>query len=103
MPQREFWTQAHATQVLTSFQINHTDPDANPTASFSVLDQSGKIMAWTGGFFPQGFAAWAFSDAVRAGMEAFEEATPEHAIKAFTRARTEWLRGARDLGKITEG
>jgi hypothetical protein len=68
----------------------------------SVLDQSGKSMAWAGGFVPAGFAAWAFSDAVRAGMEAFELATPQDAVNAFTRARTEWLRGARDLRRFEE-
>ena len=97
MPQRQFWTEAHPVEVRLSFTIDATDPLANPQGTFSVLDQSGRIMSWQGGFFPAGFAVYAFSDAVRAGLEAFDVAGPEDATKAFSRARSEWLKAAKDL------
>lgn len=100
MPQRQFWATAHPTEVRLAFCLPHLKPELNPTVSMSILDQSGRILEWNGGFVPAGFAAWAFSDAVRAGMEAFELSTPQDAIKAFQVVRTEWLGSARHITKL---
>lgn len=102
MPQREFWTEAHPTEVHFKLSLPHIQPTDDPTVSFNVLDQSGKSMAWAGGFVPAGFACWAASDAVRAGLEGFECGTPQQAVDAFTRARTEWLQGARAMAKFDQ-
>lgn len=101
MPQREFWTTAHATEVRLTFRLDDTRPDTDPTCTVSILDQSGQQMAWGGASVPFGFASWAFSDAVRACMEAFDLSGPDDARKAFGRACGEWKRQARDLAQVT--
>ena len=98
MPQRAFFSKQHPTTVVIRFQLDAEHIDSNPQCSFSVLDQSGATMRFSARTAPQGFAAWAFSDAVRAGMEAFDVSDPESACRAFHRALTEWSQAAKSLG-----
>ena len=49
---------------------------------------------------PLGFAAWSFSDAVRAGMEAFDASSPEDACMAFWRVLGEWQAAAPMMGRL---
>ena len=100
MPQRAFWSKQHATTVVIRFQLDPERIDTDPQASFSVLDQSGATMRFAARTAPLGFAAWAFSDAVRAGMEAFDASSPEDACKAFWRVLGEWQAAAPMMGRL---
>lgn len=100
MPQRAFWSKQHPTTVVIRFQLDPERVDTDPQASFSVLDQSGATMRFSARTAPLGFAVWAFSDAVRAGMEAFDVSTPEDACKAFHRVLSEWQKAAPMMGRL---
>lgn len=100
MPQRAFWSKQHPSTVVIRFQLDAEHVDTNPQCSFSVLDQSGATMRFAARTAPLGFAVWAFSDAVRAGMEAFDLSDPEDACKAFYRTLAEWSKAAPTMGRL---
>lgn len=94
MPQREFWTAQIPTRVVFTFAIDPTTDEVQSQATVKVEDQSGAVMVWTGGALPVGYAPWAFSDAVKAAMEAFEGSTPEDTRRAFSRTLAQWRKDA---------
>lgn len=47
MPQREFWTQQHASEVRWVYRTNPMDPEGDAMLSMFVLDQAGKLMECT--------------------------------------------------------
>lgn len=97
MPARQFWTTQHPIQVDLSLHVPPDDGSGPPHCTLKVLDQSGACMVFAGATLPPGFAAWAFADAARAAVEAWELASPEDAARAFKRACAQWVRDAKAL------
>lgn len=97
MPQREFWTKQHPTEVRFRMHTPADDGSGPPHATVTIYDQAGAAMAHAGATLPPGFACWAMADAVRAGLEAHELAAPEDVIRAFKRSCAQWVRDAKKL------
>lgn len=96
MPQREFWTERYPTEIRFAFRIDPVLPDNPSSMSVIVRDQAGKEMGFGAGLVPAGFGPWAFTDAVRAAMEAFELGSAEDCPRAFQRCIAETKRAIRD-------
>lgn len=96
MPQREFWTERYATEIRFCFRVDPVMPDNPSSMTVVVRDQAGREMGFAAGLVPVGFAPWAFVDAVRAAMEAFEVAGPDDVTRAFNRSITGTKKAIRD-------
>lgn len=99
MPQRQFWTNEWPTKITFALAVKPDDPEADPSGTVTVFNQSGQRMLTRTSTIPAGFAAWAFADACRAGMEGWELGGPEDAERAFTRVLAQWRRDARVINR----
>jgi len=99
MPQREFWTERHPSELVVHYRSNLVEPDLDPVVCVHVRDQAGDLMENTALRVPVLFVHEAVEDVMRSAWEGFLFGDAQDACRAAVRSAGHWRGYARDRSR----